>query len=108
MSREVWGTCAVNDHLRPGMLLRALLVFDRLVIPYPVDRDERERWRRPNPENPSETWGPEKLDSLLSILGTQDSAGRNGVHLTWTSPWSWDRWQTSKREMADLVSTYDA
>jgi hypothetical protein len=35
MAAEVWGTCAVNDHLREQPFLRELLLFDRLVVPYP-------------------------------------------------------------------------
>jgi hypothetical protein len=108
MSREVWGTCAVNDHRNAALLLRSLLLFDRLVIPYPANQEERKRWQRPNPADPTETWDPDSLDSLLSVLGTQDSPGRNGARLVWTSPWSQHRWQTSKREMADLVTTFDA
>jgi hypothetical protein len=110
MSREVWGTCAVNDHLRREPFLRELLLFDRLVIPYPADDEERNRWRDPNPADPAETWDPERLDELLDVLGTQHRPGQGGARLTWTSPWSSERWQAGKtrREVADTITTLDA
>jgi hypothetical protein len=108
MSREVWGTFSVNDHRDRELLIRSLLLFDRLVIPFPADEAERERWRQPNPADPADTWDPDGLDSLLAVLGTQDSPNINGDQLVWTSPWNQHRWETSKREMADIVTTFDA
>ena len=32
MGAEVWGTLAVNDHMRRDALLREILLFDRLVF----------------------------------------------------------------------------
>jgi NADPH:quinone reductase-like Zn-dependent oxidoreductase len=52
VTRPVWGTFSVRDHLRPEAFLREVLVFDRLVIPYPDPEvpGEWERWRRPDPD----------------------------------------------------------
>jgi hypothetical protein len=103
---EVWGTFAVNDHLEPGAFLREVLLFDRLVVPVPSSDQERLRWFAPNPVDPSESWDPDRLDELLSVLGTQHEAGYNGSQLVRTSPWDLDRWQSSKakREVAEAIS----
>jgi hypothetical protein len=74
MSREVWGTCAVKDHLAHDAFIRQVLLFDRLAVPYPRDEQERNRWQRPNPADTAETWDPDQLDELLKLLGTQDRA----------------------------------
>jgi hypothetical protein len=108
MSREVWGTCAVKDHLAQDAFIREVLLFDRLVVPYPSDEQERNRWQAPNPADPAETWDPDRLDELLKLLGTQDCERKDGRSLTWTSPWNEHRWQASRRQMADRVTTNDA
>src|SRR4051794_31641805 len=106
MGPEVWGTLAVNDHLRRDALLREVLLFDRLVIPVPDTRAERERWRHPNPDDPSETWDPEALDAVLAVLGTQFRHTDAGADLAWESPWNEERWQAGKSrlEVADHLS----
>lgn len=35
MAMQVWGTFSVNDHTRPNAFVREVLLFDRLVLPYP-------------------------------------------------------------------------
>jgi len=103
---EVWGTFAVNDHLLPQAFLREVLLFDRLVVPVPSSDEERKRWFAPNPDDPDESWNPDRLDELLAVLGTQDAPGYNGSRLVQTSPWDLERWQSSKSkpEIADAVS----
>lgn len=102
---EVWGTCAVNDHLRSGAFVRELLLFDRLVVPYPDTEEERERWMDPNPADPLETWDPDRLDELLKIIGTQHEPGHEGARCAWTVRWSQARWHAgrTRRELADVV-----
>ncbi len=60
MSREVWGTFSVKDHCKQRAFVAEVLLYDRLVIPYPPN-DERERWA-------DNGWDPQKLDSILKIL----------------------------------------
>lgn len=100
MGNAVWGTFSVRDHCRSGAFVHDALMFDRLVIPYPdVDTPgEWERWRHPNPHNPEESWAPERLDTLLEVLGTSDAPGYNGAQLAQKFPWSpqvWDEIKTN-------------
>jgi hypothetical protein len=94
MGAPVWGTFSVRDHCVREAYLREVLLFDRLVIPYPDQRveGERERWSRPRDGGSSETWDPERLDALLSVLGTQEVAGYNGARLAQLVPWSPHIW----------------
>jgi hypothetical protein len=43
---ELWGTFAVDDHLRPGAFIAEILLFDRLVIPqsHQDDEDQYREW----------------------------------------------------------------
>jgi hypothetical protein len=103
---QVWATCAVNDHQRPGAFVREVLLFDRIVVPYPDTEEERLRWHDPNPADPLETWEPESLDELLGVVGTQKKPGYGGARLAWTAPWSHARWveERTRREVADIVA----
>lgn len=62
MGKQVWGTFSVKDHCAPDAFVAEVLLYDRLVVPVPPDDAERERWRQAG-------WEPERLDSLLAILG---------------------------------------
>ncbi|MFF4259763.1 hypothetical protein ACFY1L_52315 [Streptomyces sp. NPDC001663] len=95
MGAPVWGTFSVRDHCLREAYLREVLLFDRLAIPYPdpLIEGERERWRRPNPADASQTWDPERLDVLLGILGTQESDGYNGARLAQLVRWGPQTWQ---------------
>ena len=63
MSREVWGTFAVNDHCRPRAFVADVMLYDRLVIPVPPD----------NPTEQDEAlwadWNVERQNRLLKVLG---------------------------------------
>ncbi len=59
---EVWGTVAVNDHLRTDAFIREVLLFDRLVVPVPATAEARERWKAPNSDDPTESWDPDHLE----------------------------------------------
>jgi len=102
----VWGTFSVKDHLREDAFVSEVLIYDRLVLPVPVDDNERSRWRRPNPNDPAETWDPSRLDELLAILGTQRRPRRDGGKLAWEVDWSHDKWtyERSRLEMAGVIS----
>ena len=43
---ELWGTFAVDDHLREHAFVAELVLFDRVVLPQPPenDTDEYKRW----------------------------------------------------------------
>jgi hypothetical protein len=97
----VWGTFSVRDHCHEEAFAREALLFDSLVIPYP-DPDvpgEYERWRQPNPNDPSESWDPERLDELLTVLGTKENPGHNGAKLAVTTKWSPATWSVVKSRL---------
>lgn len=60
MAFETWGTFSVTDHLADRAFVADVLLYDRLVIPVPDDR-ERERWERLGR-------APDVLDRKLTIL----------------------------------------
>jgi hypothetical protein len=62
MSRERWGAFSVVDHTNPTTLAPDVLLYDRLVFPFPGADFERKRWE-------DEGWQPEKLDQLIKMLG---------------------------------------
>ncbi|MGA8155726.1 MAG: hypothetical protein WB822_05825 [Rhodoplanes sp.] len=80
MSRELWATYSVRDHLEPRGLAADVMLFDRLVFPVPetslFDMSRPEvpavvEWRR-NPEEwkrwQKEGWEPESQEHLLDML----------------------------------------
>jgi hypothetical protein len=101
MGAPVWGTFSVQDHCRREAFVREALLFDRLVIPYPDPNypGERARWQSPNPNNPTETWDPNRLDALLTVLGTKDKPGHNGAQLAVTPMWSPPTWNVIKSRL---------
>jgi hypothetical protein len=62
LQAETWGTYSVRDHCRRRPFVADVLLYDRLVIPYPPDEYEAERWK-------SEGWQPGRLKECLQILG---------------------------------------
>lgn len=62
MNRERWGTFSVSDHKRKRAFVADILLYDRLIIPYPANDNERAYWWK-------KTWMPGRLDSYLDILG---------------------------------------
>lgn len=59
---ERWGSFSVADHQAGGKLVTDVLTYDRLVLPFPPDDAERDRWR-------TRGWDPELLDARLEQLG---------------------------------------
>lgn len=104
----MWGTFSVLDHLAPEPFLREVLVFDRLVVPYPDPNTpgEWDRWIHPDPANLQLTWNPARLEEILTVLGTEHAAGYNGARLVQRSmwnPWTWEMVK-SNAEIAELAS----
>lgn len=79
MSKQVWGTFSVKDHCDPGAFVSEVMLYDRLVIPFPPDDNERERWNK-------EGWEPDHLDKVVKILGER----------AYTVPWNDHREQSWK------------
>jgi hypothetical protein len=98
-----------------------VLLFDRLVLPVPDTTEERHRWKHPNAADPEETWDPERLDTLIKILGSQhipaQPAPQRGwrrklarlrrnpppssspAALTWQSNWNQQRWEFERSRL---------
>ena len=86
LEAETWGTYSVRDHCRPRAFVADVLLYDRLVIPYPPNEAEVERWK-------TSGWDPDRLKNCLQILGD----------LAVPVPWDEerqeqfkDRWSTAK------------
>src|SRR5215472_5359610 len=79
MSRELWGTFSVRDHLAEHAFVADVLLYDRLLIPAkPADKDPKE-W-------PKE-WDHERLKRALDILGEL------AIPIPWTDKLS-EQWST--------------
>lgn len=106
MTQEVWGTFSVRDHCAPNAFVADVLIYDRLVLPVPADDRERARWRRPNANDPRETWDPDRLQALIEILGSQRRPRRDDAKLVWEVDWDRDKWiyERSRLEAAGVVS----
>lgn len=103
---ELWASFSVADHCRPNAFAVELLLYDRLVVPVPADLDERKRWQRPNPNDPEESWAPDRLERLLRLLGTQHQPSAYGSQFALTVPWNKYKWdyERSRFEAAGIVS----
>ena len=69
---ELWGTFAVDDHLRPGAFIAEILLFDRVVIPQP-HKDDADQYR----EWVEAGWRPDELGKIIKKLG------KLAVPVTW-------------------------
>ncbi len=79
---ELWGTFAVDDHLRSRAFVAETVLFDRLVIPQPPPDDD-EQYR----EWTQASWHPERLKQTLAPL--EDLA----IAVPWDKPLRAE-WQT--------------
>ncbi len=90
---ELWGTCSVKDHQRPGAFVAEVLLYDKILIPVPptvedgLSADEAasewDRW--------SKAWSPDRQQRILEILGDRAEP----------IPWTADRqteWQKNMNE----------
>jgi hypothetical protein len=88
-SDELWGTFAVDDHLRRRAFVAEIVLFDRLVIPEPPesDKSQYERWTKAG-------WQPHQLKETVDRLG--DLA----IPVPWDQPLR-DKWQAEYQVLAD-------
>ena len=93
MSRERWGTFSVADHLRPRAFVADVLLYDRLVLPYPPTTDERDNWV-------AQDWDPGRLDHQLDVLGEELV-----VRVPWNQ-WAKDRFDA--RMQVARAASFDA
>ncbi|MFX1283226.1 MAG: hypothetical protein ACFFB5_06205 [Promethearchaeota archaeon] len=90
MVSERWGTLSVRDHLNPEQLAIDLLLYDRLVFPYPGepmyhDQTAFEEWE-------ARRWHPIKLKEICTELGT----------LAILRPWDKERRERYKKRLQVL------
>ena len=71
MTRERWGTFSVTDHNHRRAFIADVLLYDRLIIPYPPDDIQRKDWAKAG-------WAPGRLDWCLDILGD------HAIRVPWT------------------------
>jgi hypothetical protein len=85
---ELWGTFAVDDHLRRHAFVAEVILFDRLVVPEPPedDKDQREDWIKAG-------WEPDLLKETIEILG--DLA----IPVPWEKPLR-EMWQAQYKSLA--------
>jgi hypothetical protein len=62
MSTEYWATYSVKDHTAKKAFVADLMLYDRIVVPFPPDDKEAVRWERKG-------WEPKRLERLLKIIG---------------------------------------
>jgi hypothetical protein len=65
MSFERWATFSVQDHLAKNAFVAEVLIYDKLVIPYPASFEDEE-WRRWEQRG----WNPEYLEKCFHKLGS--------------------------------------
>ncbi|MDB5704118.1 MAG: hypothetical protein JWN66_1234 [Sphingomonas bacterium] len=72
MADELWGTFAVDDHLRARAYVAEVLLFDRLVIPepHPDDQQQYQEWQDAG-------WRPDQLKTVIDRLGDR------AIPVTW-------------------------
>jgi len=63
VSRQRWGTFSVRDHVGPQPFAADVLMYERLILPYPADAEERSNWAKSG-------WEPDRLDAILDLLRT--------------------------------------
>src|SRR5688572_15729525 len=97
MSTEYWATYSVKDHTARNAFVADLMLYDRIVVPFPPDDTEAARWEK-------EKWDPKLLDRLVKIIG--DDRVRK---VAWT-PWRQEQWRgrlqsadTAQRETRDYA-----
>ena len=88
MSRQRWGTFSIADHQRPRAFVAEVLLYNRLVIPYPADDQERARWAQMGRD-------PDRLDQCLAVLD-QAKLPSDQAKLASRVPWTEWLWQHAK------------
>src|ERR1700704_5404569 len=68
MGSERWGTFSVIDHKNGAAMAPEVLLYHRLVLPYPSTPDERKRWA-------DSGWEPGLLDDRIDAFGNRAMKG---------------------------------
>lgn len=98
---ELWGTFAVDDHLRRRPFVAEVILFDRLAIPTPPawTADALREWPA--------SWHPQRLKDLMKVLGDYaiaipwDKAKRE----RWQGAYSEYKEQRGRTRQSDAVGT---
>jgi hypothetical protein len=85
MAFERWGALSVKDHTDPSILVPNVLLYDRLILPFPSTDEEEKRWAKKG-------WHPELLRKRLKTLGP----------LAIKKPWDEKRMQVFKKRVAEI------
>jgi hypothetical protein len=91
MSREVWGTYSVKDHLNPTAFLADLILYDRLVLPVPEEQlDDRAKaaWAG---------WNAPLQRVFVEVLERADRVR--------TIPWRVGQWEEGKEALPVILLT---
>jgi hypothetical protein len=82
LTKEVWGTFSVQDHVRPGAFVAEVLVYDRLLVPVvPTEADglsaeeAKKEWKR---------WEDAKWDPALQVK-VLEALGDRVEKIPWTA-----------------------
>ncbi len=107
MARETWGTYSVRDHLVERPWAADVLLYDRLVIPVPVDPSapaEGYEWQRWTEQR----WDPGRQRRLLEVLGERAYPVLWNKYLQeeWAQEWRAGVAGQVDRE-ADVVNPYE-
>ena len=92
MSTEIWGTFAVDDHLRPRPFVTEALIFDRVVIP------DAARMGAVRFGGLACKMAPRTPQTALGTLGSR----------TILKPWNVERREKWKRRLSELDSQFSA
>lgn len=78
-----WGVFSVIDHRDPIRLATEVLLYDKLAVPTPTDRDgpDWQRWQRAK-------WDPEGLDNALALLRPHDLVRETSWDATRQAEWA--------------------
>jgi hypothetical protein len=91
---QLWGTFSVADHRRRRAFVADVLVYDRLLIPVPVDKDV-ERWELRD-------WRPDEQRQIIDVLKEGDP--RRVEEIPWTS-WLEESFVKRKAEFAAGIAS---
>jgi hypothetical protein len=90
MSREVWGTYSVKDHLNANAFLADLMLYDRLVLPIPeeqLDEKAKAAWQK---------WNAPLQKAFVDVLERYDRVR--------TIPWRVGQWDEDKEAFAKKIA----